>query len=115
MIFAVSLLLPLLVLAVWVFWRLSPRRPDPGPVRLFNFAAIALGVLLAAAIAFYVRQSMQEGTDRNMWPVVAAFYVMAVVPLWLAVAGGLRRLIFGSREPAKPLEISRQDFSKTRF
>ena len=40
--------------------------------------------------------------------------MMAAVPLWLAVAGGIRRLIFGARGPAKPLEIS-QDLSKTRF
>lgn len=115
MLFAVSLLLPLLVLAVWVFWRLSPPRPDPAPVRAFNLGAIVLSLLLAGAIAFFVRQSMQGGTDHGMWPVVTAYYVMAVVPLWLAVAGSIRRLIFGSREPSKPLEISQQDFSKTRF
>jgi uncharacterized membrane protein len=114
MLFALSLMIPLLVLAVWVFWKLSPPRPEPGPVRAFNVAAIALGVVLAVAVAWYVRGTMADSTDHAMWPAIAAYYVMAVLPLWLAVAGGIRRLLFGAREPAKPLEIS-QDLSKTRF
>ena len=114
MLFAVSLMIPLLVLAVWVFWRLSPPRPAPGPVRAFNVAAIALGVALGGAVSWYVRGTMANSSDHGMWPAIAAYYVMAVVPLWLAVAGGIRRLIFGVREPSKPLEIS-QDLSKIRF
>ena len=114
MLFAVSLMIPLLVLAVWVFWRLTPPRPETGPVRAFNAAAVVLALVLAGGIAWYVQGSMAGGTDRGMWPVVTAYYVMAVVPPWLAVAGVLRRLIFGARGPSKPLEIS-QDLSKTRF
>ena len=115
MLFSVPLLLPLMLLAVWVFWRLSPPRPDPTSVRVFNIGAIVLGLALAGAIAFYVRHSMAGSKDHGMWPVVSVYYIMAVVPLWLAIAGGIRRLVFGSREPSKPLEISQQDFSKTRF
>ncbi|CAG0946525.1 MAG: hypothetical protein EFKGCFLK_02337 [Rhodocyclaceae bacterium] len=113
MLFAVSLLIPLLVLAVWIFWRLSPK-PAAGALRAFNLGALALGLLLAVAVAFYVRASMADTADSKLWPAVAAFYMLAFVPLWLAVAGGLRRLVFGARAPAKPLEIS-QDLSKTRF
>jgi thiol:disulfide interchange protein len=114
MLFAVSLLIPLLVLAVWIFWRLSPKRPDAGPVRAFNGGAIVLGLLLAGGVAWYVRDSMADSTDRNLWPAVAAYYVMAAFPFWLALAAGIRHAVFGAREPAKPLEIS-QDLSKTRF
>ena len=114
MLFALSLMIPLLVLAVWVFWRLTPPCPEPGPVRAFNIAALLLGLALSGAVAWYVRGTMADSTDHAMWPAIAAYYVMAVVPLWLAVAGGIRRLLFGAREPSKPLEIS-QDLSKTRF
>lgn len=115
MLFAVSLLIPLLVLAVWVFWRLSPQGSSAGLLRAFNLGALVLGLLLAVAIAFYVRASMADTADRNLWPAVAAFYMMACIPLWLAAAAGIRRLLFGARGPSKPLEISRQDLSKTRF
>lgn len=114
MLFAVSLMIPLLGFSVWVFWRLSPPRPDPSAMRAYNIGASVLTLLLAGAIAWYVRDSMAAGKDHGMWPVITAYYVTAVVPLWLAVAGGIRRLLFGAREPAKPLEIS-QDLSKTRF
>jgi len=114
MLFALSLMIPLLVLAAWVFWRLSPPRPEPGPVRAFNIAATLLALVLAGAVSWYVRGTMAGTSDHGMWPAIAAYYVMAAVPLWLAIAGGIRRAVFGTREPSKPLEIS-QDLSKTRF
>lgn len=114
MLFALSLLIPLLVVAVWMFWRLSPARPAPGPLRAFNIAAVALAVVLAAACGWYVRDAMAQSVDHGMWPAVAAYYMMAAVPLWLAIAGGIRWLLFGARGAARPLEIS-QDLSKTRF
>jgi hypothetical protein len=36
MLFALSLLLPLMLIAVWIFWRLSPPPSGSRPVRLFN-------------------------------------------------------------------------------
>jgi multisubunit Na+/H+ antiporter MnhE subunit len=114
MLFALSLLLPLVVIAVWIFWRLSPQRPNPAPLRLFNVGAIVLGLLLAVGIAFYVRHYLSGTNESGKWPGVTAYYVATLFPLWLALAGGLRSLLFRGRGPAKPLEIS-QDLSKTRF
>lgn len=115
MLFALSLLVPLCVIAVWVFWRLSPPRPDPVPVRWFNLCAITLGLLLCGAAAWMVRAVLAGSADSEKWLGVTAYYVATLFPLYLAVAGGVRRLIFGARGPAKPLEISQQDLSKTRF
>ena len=114
MLFALFLLLPLLALVVLVFWRLSPRRPNQDPVTWFNVSSIVLGLVLAGVIAHYVRQSMEVAADRNWWPVVAGFYGLAVFPFWLAIAGLVRRLIFGTREVDKPLELTR-DLTNTRF
>jgi thiol:disulfide interchange protein len=114
MLFALSLLIPLLVLAFWLFWRLSPQGPDPRRVRLFNLVASAVVLLIGVAVAVGVRASMAASSDHAAWPVVAAFYALAAIPLCLALAAGLRRLAFGARTPAKPLEITR-DLSKTRF
>jgi hypothetical protein len=115
MLFALSLLLPLMLIVVWIFWRLSPPRPDPRPVRLFNLGAIAAGLLLAAAIAYFVRAYLAGSADSGKWPGVTGYYVATLFPLWITIAGGIRRLIFGERGPSKPLEISQQDLSKTRF
>lgn len=114
MIFAFTLLLPLLALAVWAFWRLSPQPPDPRPVLWFNWAVTILSLAICVAVVIYVRRTMTGATDHAWWPVVSAFYGLVAIPLCLAVGGGIRRLIFGARETSKPLEIS-QDLSKTRF
>lgn len=114
MLFAASLLLPLLAVAFWLFWRLSPQRPDPKPVRLFNLAVILITLAAGGAVALAVRDSMAGSPDRAWWPVVAAFYTAVAIPLCLALGGGLRRLIFGARTPAKPLEVTR-DLTNTRF
>lgn len=114
MLFVLSLLVPLLVLSVWIFWRLSPPALRAGRLRAYNLAAVLLGLGLAAALAAYVRASLEPSGERALWPLVAAFYAMAFFPLWLALAGGLRRLLFGARPSAEPLQIH-QDLSQTRF
>lgn len=114
MIFALSLLLPMLALSFWVFWRLSPQREDGAPLRRFNFAAIALSLLLGALVIWYVRSNMLTGSDRATWPLVAAFYLAGLIPIYLALAGLVRRKCYGSKEADKPLELTR-DLSKTRF
>ncbi|HMM54492.1 MAG TPA: hypothetical protein PKC23_05695 [Candidatus Desulfobacillus sp.] len=112
--FALSLTIPLLILALWAFLRLSPSRPRPGPVRLFNFAAILIGVVLAVIAGRFVYGTLAGTREHVAWPTVAAFYVLTVFPLWLGVAGVIRRLVFGARGPVKPLEISR-DLTNVRF
>lgn len=114
MVFALSLLLPMLVISFWVFWRLSPRQPNPAPVRRFNLFAIAVALLLGALVVWYVRSTMITGGDRATWPLVAAFYLLGVIPISLAVAGLIRNKLFSRGEPEKPLEITR-DLSNTRF
>lgn len=114
MTFALSLLMPMLALSFWVFWRLSPQREDCAPLRRFNLAAIAGALLLGALLVWYVRSNMLAGSDRATWPLVAAFYLAGAIPIYLALAGLLRKKLFSRGEPDKPLEITR-DLSNTRF
>lgn len=114
MIFALTLLLPLLALAVWAFWRLSPRPTNPRPVLWFNWAVTVLSLAICVAVVVFVRRTMAGSTDHAWWPVVSAFYGLVAIPFCLAVGGGIRRLLFGAREAAKPIEATR-DLSNTRF
>ena len=50
MIFAFTLLLPLLALAVWAFWHLSPRPADPQPVLWFNWTVTVLSLVVCVAL-----------------------------------------------------------------
>lgn len=114
MLFALTLLLPLLVLAVWAFWRLSPQPPDPRRVRWFNWTVMVLSVLVCAFVVIFVRRDMAGSADHAWWPVISAFYGLVAIPACLALGGLARRLIFGAREPAQPPEPPR-DLSQTRF
>lgn len=114
MLFALSLLLPLLAFFFWLFWRLSPARADPRPVRRFNLAAIAVALAAGAVAAWQVRANMAAAADHGWWPVVAAFYMLVVIPLCLVLAGAVRHFVFRSDAPAKPPEPPR-DLSQTRF
>jgi len=113
MLFALTLTIPLMVAAIWIFWRVSPSRPDPAPVRWFNLAAIAIGLLLCGLAAWLIRAYLAGSVDSGKWPGVTGYYVGTLFPLYMAIAGGIRHLLFGG--PAKPLEIMHQDISKTRF
>lgn len=114
MLFTLSLLLPLLGFFFWLFWRLSPARPDPRPLRWFNLAGILAALAAGASAAWQVRAAMAASSDHSWWPVVAAFYMLVVIPACLAVAGAIRHFIFRSSTPAKPPEPPR-DLSQTRF
>ena len=62
MIFALTLLLPLLALAVWAFWRLSPQPADPRPVLWFNGVVTVLSLAICVAVVIYVRRTMTGST-----------------------------------------------------
>ena len=85
--------------------------PDTDPA----FEGVSSVLLLERVIAWLVRSYLAGSTDSGKWLGVAAYYVATLFPLCIAIAGGIRRLVFGERGPAKPLEISQQDLSKTRF
>jgi len=114
MVFPLTLLLPVLVLSLWLFWRLSPPRPDATPVRRFNAIAIILTLMIAALAAWYVRSTMMASSDHASWPLIAAFYLLGVIPMSLAVAGLVRKKLYGAKEAAKSLELTR-DLTNTRF
>lgn len=115
MLFALSLLLPLLILSLWLYFRFSPRRDNPQPVFLFNLVAVLIAAIACGVVVLQVRTMMLSSPDRAWWPVLAAFYAMVTLPGCLALAAGLRHLLFrGPRTPSKPLDTTR-DLSNTRF
>lgn len=113
MLFALSLLLPLLLISLWLFFRFSPKRDNGRPVIWFNAVALALCVAICAWVVLAVRATMIGSNDQSWWALMALFYTLVTLPACLAVAAGLRHLIFRSKEKSKPLEV--RDLSQTRF
>lgn len=114
MLFALSLLIPLLLATIWFFFRLAPATTRPRAQRLFNAGALLTAAALGVAECFYVQGTMAGSPDHALWPAIATFYVCATLPIWLGVAAVLRRLIFGLRGQGQPLDFT-QGSNQIRF
>jgi cytochrome bd-type quinol oxidase subunit 2 len=98
MILALIVLLPILVLSLWWFYKLSPRDVEKRRVRLYNVAVLVVGVLICAGLTLTLRAMLADTSDRAWWPVLSAIFSLLVLPLWLAVCGVVRNLlVFRSR------------------
>lgn len=114
MLFTLTLLVPLLVGALWLYFRFSPKRANRRPVIWFDVLAVTASLIVAAAIVAVVKGAMQGGADESWWPVLAAFCALIAIPACLGVAAAIRHLLFRKKgEVSKPLET--RDLSKTRF
>jgi len=93
MILALIVLLPILVLSLWWFYKLSPRDVEERHLRFYNTAVLVVGVLICTGLALGFRAMLADSSDRAWWPVLSAIFSLLVLPLWLAVCGVVRNLL----------------------
>ena len=93
MILALIVLLPILVLSLWWFYKLSPRDVEKRRVRLYNMAVMIAGVVICTGISLRLRAMLVETPDRAWWPVLSAIFSLLILPLWLAACGVVRNLL----------------------
>ena len=92
MVLAVIVLLPVLVLSVWGFYKLSPRDVETRFVRLYNVAVMVAGVLICTGLSLKFRAVLADTPDRAWWPMLSVIFSLLALPLWLAVCGVIRNL-----------------------
>ena len=93
MIVALIILLPLLGVVVWAFFRFTPGHADRKKVLRFNRWSMALALFLAVAWSVRTYLVMTPGVDSGWWPVISALGALIIVPLVLAVAAILRAFV----------------------
>jgi len=96
MVLALLVLIPVLVFSLWAFFRFTPSTTVRG-VRLFNGSSTIVGLLLCVGWSARMYLQMLGTVDRPWWPVVSALGSMAIFPMWLVLAGVLRRVVFPDR------------------
>lgn len=100
MILALLILAPVLLLTLWAFFRLSPRRGDQRKVIGFNLGVLLIGLALCGLVTLNVYKDMSSGPDRAWWPVVSGLYSLALFSAVLLLGGLVRNLVvFRVREP----------------
>lgn len=106
MILAFAILLPVLAVSLWAYFRFRPAGAEAHKLRTCDVFVVGCTVVLCIAITVYLRNEMVSGPDSAWWPVVAAIYWLVIFPISLMVGGIIRYAIFsrssagGNRKPA---------------
>ena len=100
MIFALLILLTILLLTLWAFFRLSPTISDQCKVTGFNWGVLIFGLAICGLVALKVCTDMSTGSDRAWWPIISVLYSLALFPVVLFLGGLVRNFVlFRAREP----------------
>lgn len=101
MIAALFILLPVVGVVEWAFFRFGPIHANPRAVLRFNL--LSLTVALLFTVAWTVRYLvMSSSVDWAWWPVISVLGALIIIPLVLALAGIFRNLVVfrrGTRVP----------------
>jgi hypothetical protein len=97
MVMALLILVPVVGVVAWAFFRFSPAHAEPKRVRLFNVASVI--VALAIAVAWTVRTYlvMSPTVDLAWWPVISVLGALVAIPVVLALAAIVRNLLIFRR------------------
>lgn len=102
MIAALLILLPVVGIVGWAFFRSAPIHADRKAVLRFNLLSLAIALLFAGAWSVRTYLVMSPGVDSAWWPVIAMLGALIIIPLVLALAGILRNLVAFPRDTHLP-------------
>ena len=94
MITALPVLVLIMGVVTWAFFRFAPRHAERKAVIRYNLGALAVGLALAGAWCVRTYLVMSPTEDAAWWPLVSLLGSLAVFPLVLGVAAILRRFLF---------------------
>lgn len=94
MIFALILLIPLLILALWVYIKKSPKELNRSQVRVFDLSVFFIAVLLSLAFILKTYSKLSSGPDRAWWPILSILGSMGIITLCLVVGALIRYAVF---------------------
>ncbi len=100
MLLALLILIPILLLSLWAFFRLSPKIGDRSKVMSFNLGVLIFGFALCGLVTFKVYSEMSVGSDRAWWPIISGMYSLVLFSVVLFLGGLVRNyVLFKVRDP----------------
>ena len=94
MIVAFAILLPVLGVSLWAYFRFRPGRDGAKSIRIFDALVVGCAVALSIVATSYLRKEMASGPDSAWWPVVSAIYSLVIFPACLLVGGMIRYVVY---------------------
>lgn len=103
MIVALLILVPIAGVMIWAFFRLAPVHVERKVLLRFNFGALAVALVAAAAWCVRTYVVMAPTQDSAWWPVISLLGALAILPLVLALAVVARNfVVFRARSSEPP-------------
>ena len=93
MIAALLILVPIVGVVTWAFFRFAPRHVERKALTRFNLGALALGLALAGAWGVRTYLVMSPTEDAAWWPLISLLGSLVIFPLALGVAAILRNAV----------------------
>jgi len=93
MILSLIILVPIALVALWFFFKSSPKGVQNNQIHFFNAGVVVAGVLLCGALTYKVYLMLAGGTDRAWWPVLSVLGSLIVFPATLMVGGIIRSFV----------------------
>jgi hypothetical protein len=93
MILSLLLLVPLVGLVIWMYFRLASTSVSRRFGKRYDTGVFFVAGLACASAALYAYRTVGAGVDRAWWPIIAVLYSLLILVLVLAIAGLIRNLI----------------------
>ncbi|MBI5910791.1 MAG: hypothetical protein HY848_12675 [Betaproteobacteria bacterium] len=102
MIVAFLILLPVVGVVGWAFFRFAPIHADRKAVLRFNLLSLTVALLLAVAWSVRTYLVMSPTVDSGWWPIISMLGALLIVPLVLGLAAILRNYVLFRRSTERP-------------
>lgn len=93
MIVTLVVLIPLLIITVFIYYKLSPQNADTRKVKTYNLSTIVAAIALSIVLVLRVRASMIDGSDAARWPYIALIFSSGIIVGTIFVSGNIRNLV----------------------
>lgn len=93
MIMALLILVPVVGVTAWAFFRFSPAHAERRRVLQFNVVSVIVALAIAGAWTVRTYLVMSPTVDSAWWPVISVLGALVAIPLVLVLAAILRNLL----------------------
>jgi len=90
-------LVPIVSVVVWAFFRLSPSGAQSRTIARFNVGTLVAALALAVGWSVRTYLVMSPTVDAPWWPVISVLGALTIIPVVLGLAAALRTFVLFRR------------------